>query len=87
MGNKIFFSTVIMFILSALVASYYFYIQKYRFVGKIYGGIIVAFLGAMLFNIILEPVFDFFKNNFALNILSVIIGAYVFIKILRKVTP
>lgn len=88
MNNKIILSVFITFILSALVTAYYFYIRKYRFVGRFYGGLIIAFLGAVLFNIILEPVNALFRNSFAINnFSSVILGAILFLKILRKVTP
>ena len=80
-------SFLIMLIISSSVAYLYHRFKNFKYPGKIYGGIIVAFLGAILFNSILEPFDIFFKNNFNVNILAVVIGAIVFIKILNKVTP
>jgi len=76
-----------MLFLSASIAFIYMKFKGYKYLGKIYGGITAAFLGAILFNSILDPIDLFFKNNFNINVLAVIIGAIIFIKILNKVTP
>ncbi len=80
-------SFLIMLIISSGVAFSYNRFKQYKFLGKIYGGIVVAFLGAILCNSILEPINVFFKDNFNVNILAVLIGAVIFVKILNKVTP
>ncbi len=80
-------SFLFMLIISAGVAFLYYRFKQYKFLGKIYGGILVAFLWAILFNSILEPIDILFKNTFNVNILAVIIGAIIFVKILNKVSP
>lgn len=76
-----------MLVTSACVTFFYYYLKKFKFIGNIFGGIIVALIGAIIFNFILEPVFIFFKDNFNVNILSVLIGSVLFIKLLNKATP
>lgn len=87
MITSIMTSFIAMLIISSGVALYYYYIKQYKFIGKIYGGIIFAFIGAILFNYILNSIVIFFTNTFNINVLSVLIGAGIFIKILNKVTP
>ena len=80
-------SFIIMLIISACAAYLYSRFKGYKFIGNIYGGIIVAFLGAILFDFILNPVDKYISENFNINFLAVLLGAVVFVKILNKVTP
>ncbi len=80
-------SIFIMLLISSVTTLVFYYFKKYKFTGKIFGGIIVAFVGAIIFNFMLEPVFLFFKDHFNVNVLSVLIGSIIFIKLLNKATP
>ena len=76
-----------MLIISAGVAYAYYKFYNYKYLGKIYGGIIFAFIGAIICNFILKSIVEFFSINLSFNILSVVIGAVIFTKILNKATP
>lgn len=80
-------SIFIMLLVSTAVTFFYYYMKKYKFIGKIFGGIIVGFIGAIVFNFTLEGFALFFKNTFNVNILSILLGAVIFIKLLHKATP
>ncbi len=80
-------SILIMLIISACLAYLYQRFKEYKYLGNIYGGIIIAFIGAILLNYMMIPVDLFFKNNFKINFLAVILGAIIFLKILNKTTP
>lgn len=80
-------SILAMLVISASVTFIYYYFRKYRFLGKLFGGIIIAFLGAIIFNFVLEPIFIFFKDFANINVLSVLLGAIIFTKLLNKATP
>ncbi len=87
MTFKIILSYFIMLLLSSSVALYFVHVRKQNLIGNLYGALIIAFIGAFLANYLLNPIINFFIENFNIQILSVILGAYVFLVILKKVTP
>ncbi len=80
-------SILIMLIISAGLAYLYQRFKEYKYLGNIYGGTIIAFIGAILLNYLMLQVDLFFKNNLRINFLAVIMGAIIFLKILNKSTP